>query len=94
MSDRPSKKRRGWRQGENEWTIRVRFPFVISLVPSSFGPSVSEPVLRAAVGSRSGETIQYLYSKAVYCTPVTCTLFAKYTLITKCTLMAKYRDMY
>lgn len=49
-------KRRGWRQGENEWTIRVRFPFVISLVPFSFGRSVSEPV-PSAVGSRSRETI-------------------------------------
>ena len=55
VSDRPSK-RRGWRQGENEWTIRVRFPFVISLVPFSFGRTVSEPV-PSAVGSRSRETI-------------------------------------
>ena len=35
-----------------------RFPFVISLVPFSFGPSVSEPV-PSAVGSRSRETIQW-----------------------------------
>ena len=55
VSDGPDEEA-GWRQGENEWTIRGVFPFVISLVPLSFGPSVFEPV-PSAVGSRSRETI-------------------------------------
>ena len=62
VSDRPSKKRRGWRQGENEWTIRSVFRlshFVGSLLFWPLG------VRARSVGRReqvSGDDTQYVSS--------------------------------
>ena len=53
-------KRRGWRQGENEWTILGVFRLSFRWSPSLLAARCPSPFRRPSGAGR--ETIQYLYS--------------------------------